>query len=256
MTPRPPPAALPEQYAPSAPEDLHYATLYEQPAQRQRVQALFRLKELVDGVPLEVSDSGVAAVKLAWWRDEVERLASGQPRHPLTTWLLAADGRAAGTALAPYVGLLLERIQAPAPPSVEILAARLAHALEPLLAHYLSSLARERAGAGALSAPLATAQLSWELLRSGMTARSGLRLVPGSDHGREPTPADLAERLTAELEAVPRRMRRQARTPITLARITRFNLGEAGSTERLRHERPEPVPLMKLTIALRTRICG
>lgn len=256
MTERPPSAALPDAYAPKAPDDLHYATLYERSANRRRVQALFRLKELLDAVPLEVSDPGVAGVKLAWWREELDRLASGQPRHPLTSWLHAAEGPDGGGALAAYVGLLLERVQAPAPPPIDVLAPRLEHALEPLLAHYLASKALDPAGAGALSRPLATAQLSWELLRSGVSVRSGCRLVPGMATGQEPAPAALAETLLTQLQAVPREARRRAGTPITLAWITRFNLTEAGSLERLRHERPEPVPLVKLAIALRTRFRG
>lgn len=254
MTARPPSAALPGEYAPRAPEDLHYATLYERTVDRQRVQALFRLKELLDAVPLEVSDPGVAGVKLAWWREEIERLAHGQPRHPLTTWLHAAEGPNGGSALAPYLGLLLERVQTPAPPPLDVLAPRLEQALAPLLAHYLTSKALDPAGASALCRPLATAQLSWELLRSGISVRSGCRLVPGTGTG--PEPAALAETLSAQLEAVPRGVRRRAGTPVTLARITRFNLSEAGSAERLRYERPEPAPLVKLGIALRTRLRG
>lgn len=43
----------------------------------------------------EVSDPGVARLKLQWWREELERTATGTPRHPLSALLapLLAEGR-------------------------------------------------------------------------------------------------------------------------------------------------------------------
>ncbi len=38
------------------------------------------------------TDPGVAATKLAWWRDEIRRLVDGQPVHPISRWLRALPG--------------------------------------------------------------------------------------------------------------------------------------------------------------------
>jgi phytoene synthase len=45
-------------------------------------------------------DPTVAATKLAWWREEIGRLASGRPVHPISRWL-AALPRAAAADFAP-----------------------------------------------------------------------------------------------------------------------------------------------------------
>lgn len=70
----------------AAPEgsNLYYACLYQAPAIRQRLCALFALYyELQEGV-LSASDPGVSRIKLEWWRDELARLERGEARHPVT----------------------------------------------------------------------------------------------------------------------------------------------------------------------------
>ncbi len=34
-------------------------------------------------IPVEVSDAGVASVKLNWWREELDRILAGEARHPV-----------------------------------------------------------------------------------------------------------------------------------------------------------------------------
>jgi phytoene/squalene synthetase len=41
----------------------------------------------------EVSDPGVARLKLDWWRDEIRRTIQGSPRHPLSHLLAPAVAR-------------------------------------------------------------------------------------------------------------------------------------------------------------------
>lgn len=69
----------------AAPEgsSLHYATLFHSGQTQRGLIALFALYyELVDAF-LTASDPGVARVKLQWWREELQRLEAGRPRHPV-----------------------------------------------------------------------------------------------------------------------------------------------------------------------------
>ncbi|MRH77447.1 squalene synthase HpnD [Spiribacter sp. C176] len=70
----------------AAPEgsSLHYALLFAPQDQRQGLAALAALRAEILEVPREVSDAGIGAVKLTWWQEELQRLAEGNPRHPVT----------------------------------------------------------------------------------------------------------------------------------------------------------------------------
>jgi phytoene synthase len=50
---------------------------------KQAMTALYAFCREVDDVVDEVEDPQVAAIKLAWWRQEVERLYDGTPQHPV-----------------------------------------------------------------------------------------------------------------------------------------------------------------------------
>ena len=55
------------------------------PADRRRaITALYAFCREVDDVVDECRDLSVASAKLAWWRDEVDRLECGDPQHPVT----------------------------------------------------------------------------------------------------------------------------------------------------------------------------
>ena len=55
------------------------------PSNRRRaITALYAYCREVDDVVDECSDAQIAATKLAWWRQELDRLYAGQPEHPVT----------------------------------------------------------------------------------------------------------------------------------------------------------------------------
>ena len=54
------------------------------PNRRRAITALYAYCREVDDVVDECSDAQIAATKLAWWRQELDRLYAGQPEHPVT----------------------------------------------------------------------------------------------------------------------------------------------------------------------------
>jgi phytoene synthase len=87
----------PEQYvqdkAAASGSSFYYAFLFLPPPRRAAITAFYAFCREVDDVADEVSDPGVAATKLAWWRSEVAASFAGNPSHPVTRALmpLAAD---------------------------------------------------------------------------------------------------------------------------------------------------------------------
>jgi phytoene synthase len=75
----------PEQYvqekAAASGSSFYYAFLFLPPPRRAAITAFYAFCREVDDVVDEVSDPGVAATKLAWWRTEV---ASPSPASPRT----------------------------------------------------------------------------------------------------------------------------------------------------------------------------
>ncbi len=63
---------------------LHYATLRMDTPARERVLCVFELTHAIASTLVGVQEPGVAQTKLQWWTDEIERLASNEPRHPTT----------------------------------------------------------------------------------------------------------------------------------------------------------------------------
>lgn len=86
----------PDQYcrdkAAPAGSSLHYSLLWVPPPERAAVLAVHALRRELREAAVEVSDPGVAAAKLDWWRQELDRLGEGAPRHPITQALQAARG--------------------------------------------------------------------------------------------------------------------------------------------------------------------
>jgi phytoene synthase len=76
----------PEQYvqdkAASSGSSFYYAFLFLPPPRRAAITAFYAFCREVDDVVDEVADPSVAAQKLAWWRQEVQRTFGGQPSHP------------------------------------------------------------------------------------------------------------------------------------------------------------------------------
>jgi len=76
----------PEQYvqdkAAASGSSFYYAFLFLTPPRRAAITAFYAFCREVDDVADDVSDPGVAATKLAWWRGEVGAAFAGNPSHP------------------------------------------------------------------------------------------------------------------------------------------------------------------------------
>ncbi len=62
---------------------FYYSFLFLPAERRQAIMALYAFCREVDDVVDECNDLSVASTKLAWWRQEVERVAEGKPQHPV-----------------------------------------------------------------------------------------------------------------------------------------------------------------------------
>lgn len=69
---------------------FYYSFLFLPPDRRRAITALYAFCREVDDVVDEVSDPAIARIKLAWWREELDRLFSGEPQHPVGKALLPA----------------------------------------------------------------------------------------------------------------------------------------------------------------------
>lgn len=82
----------PEQYvqekAAASGSSFYYAFLFLPPERRSAITAFYAFCREVDDVVDEVTDPGVAATKLAWWRKEVGEAFAGRPTHPTTQALM------------------------------------------------------------------------------------------------------------------------------------------------------------------------
>jgi hypothetical protein len=74
----------------SAPDgsSIHYATLYESENNKISIYSLFALHYELFNCLIITPDPGITKIKLHWWSEELDRLNSGKPRHPVTTALL------------------------------------------------------------------------------------------------------------------------------------------------------------------------
>jgi phytoene synthase len=86
---------------------LYYAVRFAPRELRDALAALAGFRHEVRAILDEVSDPGVARLKLDWWRDEIRRTLEGTPRHPLSQVLAGTlkpktlgDGLPAGPFLA------------------------------------------------------------------------------------------------------------------------------------------------------------
>lgn len=95
--PASPAAISPQQYvqdkAAASGSSFYYAFLFLPPPRRAAITAFYAFCREVDDVVDETSDAGVAAAKLAWWRQEVQSAFAGRPSHPVMKALvpLAAE---------------------------------------------------------------------------------------------------------------------------------------------------------------------
>lgn len=72
-----------QQKAAQSGSSFYYSFLFLPEQRRRAITALYAFCREVDDVADEVSDAGVARMKLAWWRTEVANLFAGHPQHPV-----------------------------------------------------------------------------------------------------------------------------------------------------------------------------
>jgi phytoene synthase len=72
------------QKAAASGSSFYYSFLFLPEDQRNAITALYAFCREVDDVVDECSDQDIARTKLNWWREEVQRLYAGTPRHPVT----------------------------------------------------------------------------------------------------------------------------------------------------------------------------
>jgi 15-cis-phytoene synthase len=71
------------QKAAASGSSFYYAFLFLPQVRRRAITAVYAYCREVDDIVDEVSDTGVAQAKLAWWGQEVERLFEGTAQHPV-----------------------------------------------------------------------------------------------------------------------------------------------------------------------------
>jgi phytoene synthase len=81
---------LDQPAAPPAGSPRWYAWLFTPHRARDTVALLFGLESEWRSIAARHIDHGVAHLKSHWWREEIQRLAAGKPRHPLTQALATA----------------------------------------------------------------------------------------------------------------------------------------------------------------------
>ncbi len=86
----------PQQYvqsrAASSGSSFYYAFLFLPAEQRSAITAFYAFCREVDDVVDEIQDHGVAALKLEWWRTEVQAAFAGRASHPIMLALMRVAG--------------------------------------------------------------------------------------------------------------------------------------------------------------------
>jgi phytoene synthase len=78
------------QKAAASGSSFYLGFLFLPRAQKRAIMALYAFCREVDDIVDECADAALAAIKLAWWREEVERIETGKPQHPVGLALQAA----------------------------------------------------------------------------------------------------------------------------------------------------------------------
>jgi phytoene synthase len=82
-----------QQKAAASGSSFYYSFLFLPPERRSAIMALYAFCREVDDVVDDCQETALAAIKLAWWQEEVERIGKGQPQHPVGQALQAAGRR-------------------------------------------------------------------------------------------------------------------------------------------------------------------
>lgn len=172
------------------------AWLFLRTDERQRFGALAALQREWLKAIHEISEPQVAAVKLGWWREEMQRACTGEARHPLTQHLFA-DARARAVSVASWVAAVDAALLARDPaPAVDFAAQQ--RALQPL-AQAFATLDVGVWFGRAVATPRAAAVATLGLLVA------DLRALPAEvGHGRSPLPMNLLARHGLTVEALAR----------------------------------------------------
>lgn len=72
---------------------FYYSFLFLPPEQCQAIMAVYAFCREVDDIVDECTEKEVAAKKLAWWKEELERIFTGTPTHPVGIALKSAKQR-------------------------------------------------------------------------------------------------------------------------------------------------------------------
>ncbi|MBP6260945.1 MAG: squalene/phytoene synthase family protein [Chromatiaceae bacterium] len=83
MTTRPASWHFPNPATPLG-SSTYYSLRFSPPGLRDDLAILAAWRHQVHTILVEVSDPGVARLKLQWWREELDKLPAGQPSHPLS----------------------------------------------------------------------------------------------------------------------------------------------------------------------------
>jgi phytoene synthase len=100
---------FPNRWTPPG-SSAYYSVRLASAARRDALAALFAWRGEVRSVLDQVSDPGVARIKLDWWRDEIGRTLDGAPRHPLSE-VLAQETAGAQLSLEPFTDIIVSTEQ-------------------------------------------------------------------------------------------------------------------------------------------------
>lgn len=85
---------------------FYYSLLGQQQAERRILQAIYAFHEQLHSISHRIQDIGVARTKLNWWQEELQRLAKGKARHPITQTIHQFQDGSLSTG--PYLPEILE----------------------------------------------------------------------------------------------------------------------------------------------------
>jgi phytoene synthase len=250
--------------------DAYYVRLFSPGERRERVTAVLACAAEIDECVREAREPAIAQLKLAWWQEEIDLLARGAPRHPVTTAL--AQSPALASAPAVWLDLIraARRELEPAPHvTVEVL---LKHCVEAAALHELLALAFDAVGAAleharALGAAIVNARFigsARHVVEHGkielpldLLAAAGVQ--PEALSGEWPRPAlDLLARLGAQaraglsgaIEAIPASERKTLQSCLIMGALQEARLGALAAHDYV-HTHDGMPALKRLWIAWR-----
>ena len=275
----------PEQYVQDktaqSGSSFYYAFLFLPPPRRAAITAFYAFCREVDDVVDEVSDPGVAATKLAWWRSEVASAFAGRPNHPAMKALMphvALYGIRADHLLAVIDGCQMDLDQSRYLDFAGL--ARYCHLVAGVVGEVAASIfGRTQAATTDYAHKLGLAMQLTNIIRDvGDDARRGRIYLPVSElkqfdvKAQEILTRGYSDRFTALMKFQAERAHRsydeafallpdadrQAQKPgVMMANIYRTLLREIEADDfRVLHQRTSLTPLRKLWIAMRTHWRG